>query len=70
MAWMNVDKPLKSCTYHSDEGCTYILKKGETSLKGVDELKRDGGWIEFSSYLEARKFYSEHFPSFKLINHC
>ena len=70
MAWINIDKPLKTCTYHSEDSCRHVMDKGETPHKGLDALKRDGGWIEFSSYLEARKFYSDHFPSFKFINHC
>ncbi len=70
MPWLNVDIPLRSCTYHSDEGCRFVMDKSGTALKGIDEFKRDGGWMEFGSQLEARRFFKEHFGDFKLINHC
>jgi hypothetical protein len=70
MPWLNVDIPLRSCTYHSDECCRFVMDKGETALKGIDELKRDGGWMEFGIQLEARKFFKEYLGNFNLINHC
>lgn len=44
MVWMNIDKPIKKCTIHQDSSCTYVKNKKETQYKGIEELKRDGGW--------------------------
>lgn len=70
MVWANVDIPTKSFTIHRDAGCRHVFQKGETPFKGREELRRDGGWIEFEKYLEARGFYSEHFAEFKLVQCC
>ncbi|WP_281179246.1 hypothetical protein [Vulcanibacillus modesticaldus] len=35
MVWMNIDKPTKKCTIHSDANCTYVKKKKETLYKGL-----------------------------------
>ena len=70
MAWMNVDIPLKSCTYHGDDSCRFVFDKGETEFKGIGSLKRDGGWLKFDKYYSASQFHKEHFSHFKLINHC
>jgi len=55
MFWVNVDKPTKRCIIHR-EGCRYEQAKDETLLKGIDELKRDGGWIFFPSIGEAENY--------------
>ncbi len=70
MAWMNIDLPLKSCTFHGADACRFVMDKGETSHKGVEDLRRDGGWMQFDRYLQAWYFYREHFGNFKFINHC
>jgi len=56
--WVNVDKPTKKCTVHG-EGCIYERRKAETPLKGIQHLKRDGGWLAFDK-LEEAKSYCEH----------
>ena len=53
--WVNVDKPTKSCVVHR-EGCRYEQDKSETPLKGINELKRDGGWLFFASLEEAEDY--------------
>ena len=53
--WVNVDKPTKRCVVHR-EGCRYEQDKSETSLKGINELKCDGGWFCFAS-LEVAEDY-------------
>jgi acyl-coenzyme A thioesterase PaaI-like protein len=68
MVWMNVDKPTRNCTLHSN--CTYLRNKKETQLKGVGELKRDGGWLSFKNRNEALKFYKGEYSEFLLIDHC
>jgi hypothetical protein len=47
--------------------CRHVSEKSGTFLKGLDELKRDGGWMEFGKYFEARRFFSEHFQKFKFV---
>ena len=54
--WVNVDKPTKRCVIHREE-CRYEQAKSGTPLKGINELKRDGGWIPFNSIGEAQNYY-------------
>lgn len=56
MIWVNVDKPTKKLTIHTDPSCEYVLNKRETNCKGIEEMKRDGGWVSFDS-LEKAKYY-------------
>ena len=70
MAWLNIDLPLETCTYHGGQGCPYVFEKSETNLKGLEDIKRDGGWKEFPNYLAAWRFHNENFGRFKFINHC
>ena len=53
MVWVNIDKPTKKITIHTNENCTYVVDKKETPYKGIEELKRDGGWISFNGEDEA-----------------
>jgi len=70
MVWTNFDIATKSLTIHRNAGCKHVFERSETPLKGLDELKRDGGFIGFAKYLEAREFYSEHFGGFRLVQYC
>ena len=70
MVWANIDIPTKSFTIHRDAGCRHVFEKGETPLKGLDELKREGGCIQFESYLRAHEFYIHNFGNFKLVQCC
>ena len=54
MIWVNVDKPTKKLTIHTNPNCIYVLNKKETLNKGIGKLKRDGGWISFISIEEAQ----------------
>ena len=56
MIWVNVDKPTKKLTIHTDPSCEYVLNKRETNCKGIEEMKRDGGWVSFDN-LEKAKYY-------------
>jgi hypothetical protein len=47
-----------------------VFERAETPLKGLDELKRDGGWIQFEKLLQAHEFYSQNFGSFRLVQCC
>jgi len=53
--WVNVDKPTKKCIIHR-EGCRYEQAKTETPLKGIGELKDDGGWVSFPSRGEVENY--------------
>lgn len=55
MFWVNVDKPTKKCVIHK-EGCKYEQNKVETLFKGINELKRDGGWFCFVSMEETQDY--------------
>ncbi|MED4018537.1 hypothetical protein [Sutcliffiella cohnii] len=66
--WMNIDKPTKKCTIHSN--CSFIDKKSETKYKGILELKRDGGWLKFNSKDEALAYQKGNYRTFSLIEHC
>ncbi|MBO8171581.1 MAG: hypothetical protein H0Z33_06815 [Bacillaceae bacterium] len=70
MIWMNVDRPMKTCTIHADPVCPYVRKKRETDYKGVERLKRDGGWLSFDSLLEAREYHLSQFDDYSLKQHC
>ena len=57
--WINVDKPTRLCVVHS-EVCRYARGKRETPFKGVERIKRDGGWMPFPSTQEARNYFDEN----------
>ena len=42
--WVNIDIPTKKFTIHTN--CQYTDRKKETLYKGIENLKRDGGWLE------------------------
>jgi len=52
MVWVNVDIPTKKCVIHTEQ-CNYAKRKTETRFKGIEELKRDGGWFSFPSLHQA-----------------
>ncbi len=70
MVWINVDKPLKSCTLHSANSCTYVMKKSETNFKGINRIKRDGGWISFPNQSAALIFFEDLYPNYEWREHC
>ena len=65
--WLNVDIPTKSFLH--SEGCRFEVGKKATPHKGIGELKRDGGWLSFSSILEAKKFFEQKYPNKTLFIH-
>jgi len=62
MFWMNIDKPTKTITIHSNT-CKYVVKK-ETKYKGIERERRDGGWYLIDSTLESQQFYHYSYPHF------
>lgn len=59
MVWVNIDRVFKTCTIHM-ERCRYVSYyvkgEGKPQFKGIEELKRDGGWFSRNSIGEARDF--------------
>jgi len=53
---INVDRPTKRVTIHRSGGCTSVMNKAETPLKGVGQLKADGGWLKFETEDEAAAY--------------
>ena len=64
MVWLNIDKLTKRCTLHSAPTCIYLQNKEETEYKGIGELKRHGGWLEFPNETEAREFFLAKFERY------
>jgi hypothetical protein len=69
-AWLNIDIPSKVCTVHSILQCTYVGQKKETPFKGIDLLRRDGGWLRFDNLEEANRFCRDQYSVYKLFVHC
>jgi hypothetical protein len=67
---VNIDIPMKKFTIHQDLSCTYVIKIQQTPYKGVNLLKRDGGWLSFETYSEAVHFYLDQYPKYQRIDHC
>lgn len=70
MVWVNIDKPTKRYVVHSTSSCQYVNRKAETSYKGINELKRDGGWVAFDSKGNALSRHGRQFGDYELIEHC
>jgi hypothetical protein len=54
--WINVDRPTKRASIHRAGGCGSEQNKAETPLKGVGQLKTDGGWLQFPTEQEAAAY--------------
>ena len=67
---MNIDKPTKTCTLHADNQCTYLKTLQDKPYRGVNELKRHGGWLSFENVREAQEYYLAKFDNYSLIEHC
>ena len=59
MFWLNIDKGTGVWKLHK-ETCQHCIPHG-TALKGVNNMKSDGGWFQIKSYQSAYKFFqSDH----------
>lgn len=67
--WVNVDKPTRMCTIHGG-GCTYEENKSETPLKGVGQLRRDGGWLSFGTREDVEEYCRVNWKGFNVRRHC
>ena len=64
--WLNVDKPTKKCTLHTDDCCSWVAKQTETPLKGWGRLKQDGGWLPFDDLTQAKEYCRSEYPNYKV----
>jgi hypothetical protein len=60
--WVNIDFPFRSYRLHRED-CRHC-NPTETTWKGIEELKRDGGWLKFSNKKEARDYWKLHHSNF------
>lgn len=63
--WLNVDNPTKIARLHR-KGCRHELAKRETSFKGINQLKKDGGWLHFERRAQAGADVRTHHKGFQL----
>ncbi len=62
MFWLNADKSTGAWKLHMDS-CRFC-KPVDTKVKGLNQMKNNGGWFKYDSYQIAFKFYqSEHMYS-------
>jgi hypothetical protein len=66
--WINIDDPTKKFTLHHH--CQFTEKIKETPYKGVNTLKRDGGWLQVVSLRAAEKLYENSYSNYSFVNHC
>lgn len=59
MFWVNIDKPTKKCVIHREEcpWVDWVKNEARPEFKGIEELKRDGGWFSFDSMGKAENYY-------------
>ena len=64
MLWMNIDKVFRTCVIHRDE-CPWVrwVMNNKPQFKGINEMKRDGGWFSFSSLREAESRWRDEWES-------
>jgi len=55
MFWLNIDLPTQTATLHKGD-CIHADPK-PTEFKGINEMKRDGGWFNFDSVGAAMRFF-------------
>lgn len=69
--WLNVDKPTKKCTLHT-EGCTFEKKKKGTLFKEIGDIKKHGGWMAFSTVESAQVYFKQEWnkQGFELSKVC
>lgn len=58
--WLNIDIPTRNWRLHKDN-CRRSRGKYKTALKGVGNLRRDGGWLEFKTEQERKDFFQKNF---------
>jgi hypothetical protein len=61
MFWLNADKSTNIYKLHN-VSCIYAVPR-ETEYKGIEEMKRDGGWFKFETYDEAYRYYKTTRPN-------
>lgn len=67
--WLNIDLPTKTVTLHR-LNCTNVISRKESIYKGINILRRDGGWLYFESKDDADLFCVNQYAGYKKIPHC
>jgi len=57
MFWLNIDRPTGVWKIHK-ESCRFCVPQ-ETKNKGLNELKKDGGWIQKESIESAYTYFNK-----------
>ncbi|MCW4048621.1 MAG: hypothetical protein NWE89_02685 [Candidatus Bathyarchaeota archaeon] len=60
--WLNIDKSSKTTKLHKDP-CRFC-KPHNQSNKGINGLKRLGGWFRFKTIAEAKTYHKNHHPEY------
>ena len=60
MFWLNVDNSTNIWKLHIDS-CIYGVPR-ETPSKGINEMRKDGGWFEFETVHDAHVFFKNTKP--------
>ncbi|WP_409304051.1 hypothetical protein [Peribacillus sp. SCS-155] len=60
--WVNIDIPSKTF------GINYTDLSGDLTFKGINQILRDGGWLQFSTYGEAFDLYTKKYPDYTLVD--
>ncbi len=63
--WLNVDIVTKTATLHA-LGCTHEIDKRDTEYKGIGRLKRDGGWLGFTTRDDADRHARANLQGYKV----
>jgi hypothetical protein len=70
MAWLNVDKATRKCTVHDDPNCQYVVGMAATPLKGIGQIRDDGGWLDFPTLQAAHQHAQANWPNYRLTDCC
>ena len=68
--WLNIDKPTSKCTAHNDPKCRHVLDMKVTKLKGINEIKTDGGWLEFPAESAAIAYKKRGYENYEFSRCC
>ena len=63
---LNIDKPHRTATLHSDE-CRTLPNPIGTKFKPVGQIGRDGGWFTVESERTARTLAENEFPNGQFV---
>jgi hypothetical protein len=68
MFWLNINRLTGAWKLHK-ASCRFCNPQ-ETRNRGLNELKKDGGWIQMDSYESAREYYESDHPKNEYWQPC